>query len=77
MLFLIFGVLGTHSLSLDNTSIIYNKDYRDIEGELDNPRIRFKRNRSNVVRNDKYLIFTTGTSTFVPHQIGKKKSEET
>lgn len=74
--FLIVDVLATHSFSPSNTSIVYNKDYRDVERELNNARICFKRNGRDVVRNDKYLIFTTGTSTFVPHQIGKKKSEE-
>lgn len=25
----------------------------------------------NIVKNDKYLIFTTGFKTYTPHQIGK------
>lgn len=79
-------VLEKHPSSLGN-SIWYSDDYRKVESDLkatgeaaknrgikNNARYMYeRRKKKDVVFNDKYLIFTTGTSTFVPHQIGKSE----
>lgn len=61
----------------DNT-IVYAEDYRTVEEENNSPIanhiIGSINGRDDIVRTDKYLIFTTGTTTFVPHQIGNYKS---